>query len=595
MLFRSTYADGTSTTASTLVPYLSHSTTYTFRISAVNAAGTGTASDAASVATATTAGAPTGLTATQGVAEVDLAWTAPASDGGAALTDYTVEYSSDSGSTWTTFEDGTSTTGSTTVTGLSNGTTYVFRVSAANAVGTGAVSDSASATTVSEPDPPTGLSATAGIEEVALSWTAPSSNGGSAITDYTVEYSSDSGTTWTTFTDGTSTTASTTVTGLANSTTYTFRVSAVNAAGTGTASDTGSVATRGLTISQLVPSLAFERGTSVAIRNDGTPFVTSYANNALKGTDCQNSDCTTETTESIDSSINRVGQYSAVVIGSDGNPVVAYEDETNGHLKVAACLDTACSSATITSIDQGGSSNNSVGFYIAIAIGADDNPVITHYDLTDTALKVVACSNPTCTSATITAVSSPKRGEWSSVAIGADNNPVISFFDNITGHKLFVAICSNTTCTSSTVTYLTSNNGRQSSIAIGSDNNPIISTERSGALEIVACADTACSSTTTTSLGVSLTQPGDSAFERGTQIAIGTDDKPVIVFTDSDGNLGVAECSATDCSTGATISTIADAGTSVSLAIRDSDNARIITYLDPGNAMSLKIAVLSAP
>ena len=71
-----------------------------------------------------------------------------------------------------------------------------------------------------------------------MTWTAPSFNGGSALTDYTVEYSSDSGSTWTTFTDGTSTTASTTVTGLSHSTTYTFRVSAVNAAGTGTASAT---------------------------------------------------------------------------------------------------------------------------------------------------------------------------------------------------------------------------------------------------------------------------------------------------------------------------------------------------------------------
>jgi len=249
-----------------------------------------------------------------------------------------------------------------------------------------------------------------------------------------------------------------------------------------------------------------------------------------------------------------------------------------------------------------------VGFYIAIAIGADDNPIITHYNLSVGDVKLVACSNTTCTSATITAVYTNGAwgndvGQWSSVAIGSDNNPIISFYGG-GGYTngLMIANCANPTCTSSTVDALDEGSGRQSSIAIGADGNPVISYAQDSdwgelgvpdnALKVAACADTACSSTTITSLGVLLTQAD---WERGTQIAIGTDDKPVIAFTDSDGNLGLAECSATDCSTGATISTIADAGTSVSLAIRDSDNARIITYLDPGNAMSLKIAVLSAP
>jgi methionine-rich copper-binding protein CopC len=81
-----------------------------------------------------------------------------------------------------------------------------------------------------------------GAGEIALTWTAPSSDGGLAISDYIIEYSTD-GTTWTTFSDGGSSTASATVTGLANSTAYTFRVSAVNGAGTGTVSATTSATT----------------------------------------------------------------------------------------------------------------------------------------------------------------------------------------------------------------------------------------------------------------------------------------------------------------------------------------------------------------
>ncbi|SVD88293.1 uncharacterized protein METZ01_LOCUS441147, partial [marine metagenome] len=94
-------------------------------------------------------------------------------------------------------------------------------------------------TTATVPGAPTALAGSlpGGAGEIALTWTAPSSNGGLAISDYVVEYSTDE-TTWTTFADGLSLALSATVTGLANSTAYTFRVSAVNAAGTGIASTT---------------------------------------------------------------------------------------------------------------------------------------------------------------------------------------------------------------------------------------------------------------------------------------------------------------------------------------------------------------------
>jgi hypothetical protein len=178
--------------------------------------------------------APTSLSGTAGDGQVSLSWTAPSNDGGAAITDYTVQYSTNGGSTWTTFSRAASTATTATVTGLTNGTVYSFRVAAVNSVGTGAYSSLdplvAPRTT---PDAPTSLAATSGNAQVALSWTAPASNGGAAITDYAVQFSSNGGSTWSTFADGTSTATSATVTGLTNGTVYTFRVAAVNSAGTG--------------------------------------------------------------------------------------------------------------------------------------------------------------------------------------------------------------------------------------------------------------------------------------------------------------------------------------------------------------------------
>lgn len=92
--------------------------------------------------------APTGLTATPSDQAVALSWSLPAFNGAPAITDYVVQYSSDAGSNWTTVSDGTSTTRSATVPGLTNGTEYLFRVAAVNSVGTSSYSSTVASTPV---------------------------------------------------------------------------------------------------------------------------------------------------------------------------------------------------------------------------------------------------------------------------------------------------------------------------------------------------------------------------------------------------------------------------------------------------------------
>jgi hypothetical protein len=77
------------------------------------------------------------------------------------------------------------------------------------------------------PASPTALTGTPNGSSFPLSWTAPSNNGGVAISDYVVEYSTD-GTNWVTWNDGINTNTSTTITGLNASNSYRFRVSAKN-------------------------------------------------------------------------------------------------------------------------------------------------------------------------------------------------------------------------------------------------------------------------------------------------------------------------------------------------------------------------------
>ena len=213
-------------TTSCTVNGLTNGTSYTFTVTAQNSAGTGPASLASSAAIPATApGVPTGVTGTSYAnAQSVVSWTAPVSNGGAAISSYTV----------TSFPGAfTCSTASTTciVTGLTNGTSYTFTVTATNSAGTSSASSaSPPATPATAPGTPTGVTATSNANtQSVVSWTAPLSNGGAAITSYAVT-SSPGG-----FTCSTATT-SCTVGGLTNGTSYTFTVKATNPAGTGTTS-----------------------------------------------------------------------------------------------------------------------------------------------------------------------------------------------------------------------------------------------------------------------------------------------------------------------------------------------------------------------
>jgi len=80
--------------------------------------------------------------------------------------------------------------------------------------------------------------------QINLSWSASSNNGGSAITGYKIERSTDNGTTWSTVVSNTGSTSTLYVdTGLVANTTYTYNVSAVSAIGTSASSNTASATT----------------------------------------------------------------------------------------------------------------------------------------------------------------------------------------------------------------------------------------------------------------------------------------------------------------------------------------------------------------
>jgi hypothetical protein len=171
------------------------------------------------------ASAPAAPAVASGDASVTASWSAPASAD--PIVGYRVRYSTNNGSTWTVHNtDFNTSTLSRTISGLTNGTQYIFQVAALtgdlnNSPTLGTWSASSVPTMPGGANAPTIGSIVAGNSKLTVAFTAPTDNGGTSITDY--EYSTDNGANW--LSAGT-TTSPVVISGLTNGTTYQVKLRA---------------------------------------------------------------------------------------------------------------------------------------------------------------------------------------------------------------------------------------------------------------------------------------------------------------------------------------------------------------------------------
>jgi hypothetical protein len=238
--------DGVSTNLAADIRNLLKNRSYKFRVTAINSLGAGTVSDVYTVSTlSTTASNPLDLVVKDIASNsAVLNWSAPSDFGGVSLTDYKVETSRD-GMTWAVVTKSVSLTRSLKLTGLAPGTTYQVRISAINSVGASDPLSGSVTTLAVVPTVPRSLKGTGkSLSTATLAWSLPASNGGSAITDYKVEVSSNCST-FTTISRAASKNLGFKVTGLKAGTRYCFRVSAKNSVGFSDASSELIVVTDG--------------------------------------------------------------------------------------------------------------------------------------------------------------------------------------------------------------------------------------------------------------------------------------------------------------------------------------------------------------
>lgn len=269
-----------STASPLVIDGLTNGTSYNIKLQMVNANGNGDPSLPTAGTPSTVPDAPSIASITSGNRSLTVAVTAPANNGGTDILNY--EYSLDNGSTWTT-ESSAVSTGSFTISSLTNGTRYAVKIRALNARGFGSASTATNATPSTTPSMPAIKSVTPGDQLVVLEF-ALGASGGSPITN--IEYSIDDGTNWTTRSPA-SLTSPLTIAGLSNGVTYPIRLRAVNANGSGISSrSSGTPATvpDSPTITRVVPGNGTLTVEFESPADNGGAEITNYAYSVDGGT-----------------------------------------------------------------------------------------------------------------------------------------------------------------------------------------------------------------------------------------------------------------------------------------------------------------------
>uniref|UniRef100_A0AAT9J973 ORF7 n=1 Tax=Nitrosopumilaceae spindle-shaped virus TaxID=3065433 RepID=A0AAT9J973_9VIRU len=165
--------------------------TWYFKSQALNNVGNGTLSSAVTIATPTVPDAPSITLATNNPNtnpfDITATFVAPANNGGSALIDYNLQYSSDD-SLYVSLINGTTIPYTHTVSGAG---THYFKAEVTNNVGTSLLSSSYSTATPTVPSAPTNANVVISSIDSApygttVTWSAPTSDGGSSLINYKI-------------------------------------------------------------------------------------------------------------------------------------------------------------------------------------------------------------------------------------------------------------------------------------------------------------------------------------------------------------------------------------------------------------------------
>lgn len=218
---------------------------------------------------------------------------------------------------------------------------------------------------------------------------------------------------------------------------------------------------------------------------------------------CPDSDCT----RSEQHALETPGFHTVLALDARGLPVLAIHDfET---VSIARCPDPACSEATITQVASGGSYSSPV----ALAVGADDLPVVAVFDTNTYFVTVLRCGDPSCTSGNsatrLSSLVDPDGTKWfvqsPSLALTSGGLPVLAVAQG--DGRVRTVACSDQVCTRSTVTTLddtASELNVTATMKLGPDGLPVVAWYGAGHLRVAHCQDPACTTFTANTIADSV-------------------------------------------------------------------------------------------
>jgi hypothetical protein len=337
---------------------------------------------------------------------------------------------------------------------------------------------------------------------------------------------------------------------------------------------------------------------AITIGPDGRPIVAYYdaSHLDLKLAYCSNLRCNAFERRRV-ATLGDVGTEPSITVGRDGRLIVAYVSNHNlqsgskNDLVVMQCVNPQCTNTMWTVYDAG----STVEGNTSIAIGADGLPLIAYETWAggqDREVKVLHCQNVWCGTATITLVERVSASVATpALTIGADGLGLISYHDGTFG-DLKVAHCTNAACTALTRNTIddAGDAGKFSSITIAGDGLALISYHRAvgtgGQLVVAHCADVACTAATPRTV--------DSLQTTGWHTSIATDltGRGVISYHHrTRGDVMIAACHDVACTTAAvrTLDSAGDQGnrgTAVAIGV---DGLPFVSWHD-GTGQDLKVA-----
>jgi hypothetical protein len=190
--------------------------------------------------------------------------------------------------------------------------------------------------------------------------------------------------------------------------------------------------------------------TSIALGSDGLAVVAYFdaTFGKVRVAHCTDIPCTAAGVNSFGAAnpANQVGRHLSLTIGADGMPIISFINVDQFAVSVTRCNNVFCSStsaaASAEALDLAQNTSDT-----AIAIGRDGLPLVAYRNQQTFALMLLRCSKVECTAAQVTVLEDTASvlGEDLAMTIGSDGLPIISYFDETAG-ALRVFHCGNEIC-----------------------------------------------------------------------------------------------------------------------------------------------------